>query len=118
MPQWANLISFSREKEMQYVCEIPWDQIWDEYNGWYESLSKNGLDSHLAPSWEDQQKKFRQIANETIPFRLRWKKQVWQPFMEWHNSHWLANSVNPDWKDQMAKIQQLVQEEADYSVNQ
>jgi len=88
-----------------YYCEIPWDQIWKDFNEWY----------HEAPGdvdWDGQRKAFQKIAKEVIPYRIRWKQKVWAPFNEWYDK------TEPGWNAQRKTIQELVQTEADYSVNQ
>jgi hypothetical protein len=91
-----------------YYCEIPWDQIWNDFNEWF-----NGADTtSQPPTWEQQRQAFQKIAKEVIPFRIRWKKTIWEPFSAWYDNK------EPPWNEQRKKIQKLVQAEADYSVNQ
>jgi len=118
MPQWPKSIKFAK-KSKNYYCEIPWEQIWEEFHQWLDNLEvKVGKESHLYPTWEKQQKKFQQIANATISYRLRWKNEIWGKFLAWwFDCFKKENDQLPEWEDQKIKIQQLVQEEADFSVN-
>jgi len=99
-----------------YYCEIPWDQIWTDFNEWFDGGEQHPWDSGTTsgcPTWEAQRKMFQKIAKEVIPFRIRWKKMIWEPFGEWYDQ-----KGEPIWNEQRKKIQALVQAEADYSVNQ
>jgi hypothetical protein len=91
-----------------YYCEIPWAQVWEEFDEW---CTKPGR--RYAPDWEEQEPELQRILIETIPWPLPWG-EIWAAFEEWWQS--VADDY-VEWGAQQRKLRRLVQKAADIAVN-
>ena len=90
--------------KQQYYCDIPWAQIWGEYNAWVGYVS-----------WAKQQRKIMRICRQTIPWELPWA-EIWSKFHDW--SVMFPYQKRVSWRREEAMIQYFIQVAADKAVNE
>jgi len=99
----------------EYYCEIPWSQIWAEFNSWFNEENAIGM-----PDWDKQEQRLQQIITERIVHlftSFSWHHRVWKRFDKWCEPEGCASYYKTLWPEQQREIKRLVQEEADYQIN-
>ena len=97
-------------KAETWTLEIPWEEIWAEFDEWYD-------DEEGWPDWLDQKKKIVAILKDRIRPQDRRgfnPSRVWRSFSIWCDD---KNRSYPGWYNQKRKIQQLFQQHLDRIVN-
>lgn len=95
-----------------YYCDIPWKQVWAEFDQWFVATESNTG----WPTWDKQRRQIQSILKATIDYRIDYRA-IWRAFDNWYDSKVQVNGEPPEWQSQRSKIQSLVQAEADKAVN-